>query len=224
MKAIILAGGFGTRLQSVVKDVPKPMADINTRPFLYYILKKLSFYNIDEVVISVGYKQDIIKKYFKNSFDGMNIIYSSEKIPLGTGGALKKALTFVKSTENILVLNGDTFFDINIEDFFNSSKSYRINLAIKPMQNFDRYGSIEILDNKIISFKEKQFTKKGFINTGAYFINKDIFKDIDKDIFSFEEFLVKEKDIYIYKADNYFIDIGIPDDYEKAKNDFKDMF
>ena len=109
MEAIILAGGFGTRLQSVVKDVPKPMADINGRPFLEYILVFLAKNCFTKVILSVGYKKESIINHFGSSFCGMNISYCIEDEPLGTGGAIKKAFDYVDG-QNVLVLNGDTFF------------------------------------------------------------------------------------------------------------------
>lgn len=224
MTAIVLAGGFGTRLKSVLNNVPKPMADINGKPFLLYLFEILHKYNITTVILSVGYKQEIIKNYFNDKYKNISILYSCEDTPLGTGGAIKKALELVEIDKNVLVINGDTFFDINFETFFNSNKNYNLSLCIKPMKNFDRYGSVKIKENKIISFLEKKPIKEGYINTGIYCINKNIFKNIKEKIFSFETFLEKQKDIYCYIDDGYFIDIGIPEDYEKAKIDFRRLF
>jgi len=224
MKAIILAGGFGTRLKSVVKDVPKPMADINSKPFLEYILKKLNQSKVDEVVLCVGYKQDIIKKYFKNSYKNINILYSSENKPLGTGGAIKKALKILNTNENILVLNGDTFFNLNIENFYKESIKKTLSIALKPMKNFSRYGSVLVDEKKVISFKEKIFINDGLINTGTYIMKKDTLENIEDDIFSFESFLEQQKNVNYYIEDSYFVDIGVPEDYKKAQQDFKDFF
>jgi len=224
MKAIILAGGFGTRLQSVVKDVPKPMAMVCERPFLEYILDKLNSFKIDEVVLSVGYKQEIIIKHFRNKYKNINIIYSSEDAPLGTGGALKKALHFLDTDENILVLNGDTFYNLNIEKFYKKSLLNDMSISLKPMKNFNRYGSVQVDKKRVVAFQEKNFTKEGFINAGVYCINRNIFKNVQEDRFSFEDFLQHYKNINYYIEDSYFVDIGVPEDYEKAQTDLKDFF
>lgn len=232
MEVIILAGGFGTRLQSVVKDVPKPMADINGKPFLEYLLNYLSKYNITDVVLSVGYKQDTIKNYFKTKYHNINLKYSSEEEPLGTGGAIKKATEMLNKKDNkVLVVNGDTFFKADLSQLIKADKTLNsdITLCLKEMVNFDRYGSVKVDNGVITKFEEKKFYKKAYINCGVYVMSKNIFKKIETlDKFSFEEFL--ETNLSNIKAcsyisnDSYFLDIGIPDDYEKAKIDFKEIF
>ena len=224
MKAIVLAGGFGTRLQSVVKDVPKPMAEINGKPFLAYLFDNLVKYGINEIIVSVGYKQESIIRYFKTNYKGIAIRYSSEEEPLGTGGAIKKAIQLLDPNQEVLILNGDTFFNLDLGRFSFVSKGKKIALALKPMKNFDRYGSVEVDDKNVISFQEKSFVSEGLINAGIYFINTDIFKQMREDIFSFETFLQSQTDIGFYIEDSYFIDIGIPDDYKKAQIDFKELF
>ena len=225
MEAVILAGGFGTRLQSVVKDVPKPMANINGQPFLVYILEYLLKYGITDVVLSVGYKQEIIENYFGNNYKTMRIIYSKEDIPLGTGGAIKKALTFCKE-KSVFVLNGDTFFEMNLKKLEEEHLKTRadITLSLKNMYNFDRYGKVIVNNNRVVMFKEKEFTNSGFINGGVYMLQKDIFNNCSSK-FSFEDFLEKnlqKLSLYSYIDNGYFIDIGIPDDYQKAIYDFGD--
>ncbi|MCR6571473.1 D-glycero-D-manno-heptose 1-phosphate guanosyltransferase [Campylobacter insulaenigrae] len=221
MQAIVLAGGLGTRLQSVIKDLPKPMAPINGKPFLEYLLQYLQKQGIKEVILSVSYKYELIQEYFKDKFENINIIYNIEKELLGTGGAIKDALKFVKN--ETFVLNGDTFFDIDLNKLFlNGSK---ICIALKQMRDFDRYGVIEIDKNNIIkSFKEKTYIKQGLINGGIYLISKDIFNNFNLDNkFSFEEFLqenYKKLNINSVVFDDYFIDIGIPQDYNRGVNDF----
>jgi D-glycero-alpha-D-manno-heptose 1-phosphate guanylyltransferase len=219
MEAIILAGGFGTRLKSVVKETPKPMADINGVPFLEILLKFLKKQNIKRVILSVGYKKEYIKNYFKSNFLDLEILYSEETTPLKTGGAIKKALNLANN-ENIFVLNGDTFFNINLKDMLikHLAKNADITIALKKMSNFDRYGSVVLKNDKIIQFKEKKFCREGFINGGIYIIKKDLLKN-EKEIFSFEEYLTQKNNIYGFISNEYFIDIGIPKDYFKAKKD-----
>ena len=188
MEAIILAGGLGTRLQSIVSDVPKPMAPINDKPFLEYILEYLNKQNIKRVILSVGYKWEIIRDYFGDKFKDIEIFYNVENERLGTGGAIKESLKLINN-EKCFVLNGDTFFDISLNEM-DINESY-IELGLKKMKNFDRYGVVEI-DNKgfIQSFKEKAYYEEGFINGGIYLISKNIFNKFElPKQFSFEDFL-----------------------------------
>ncbi|EAJ5678739.1 D-glycero-D-manno-heptose 1-phosphate guanosyltransferase [Campylobacter lari] len=214
MQAIVLAGGLGTRLKSVVQDLPKPMAPINGKPFLAFVLEYLKKQGITEVILSVSYKYELIQECFKDEFDGMKIRYNIEKELLGTGGAIKDALKFIQN--QAYVLNGDTIFDIDLKKLvLNDSK---ICIALKQMQNFDRYGTVNVDDQGIvISFEEKVFKKQGLINGGIYLLKKDIFDEFDLEKkFSFEEFLQKKyKTLKIQTQifDDYFIDIGIPEDY-----------
>lgn len=229
MEAIILAGGLGTRLQSVLKDVPKPMADIHGKPFLWYLLVFLQKGGITKVILSVGYQQTFIKDYFQDSFLGMEIVYSCEEKLLGTGGAIRKALAYT-TEKAVMVLNGDTFFNFSIEKLYeiHTKSSSKVTLGLKPMQNFDRYGSVEMTDSVVTMFEEKKFKQHGLINAGAYLMNRDIFGiyDVSKEIFSFEKDFLEEylSDLRptAYLCDGYFVDIGIPEDYEKAKKEIND--
>ncbi|MBC5858319.1 nucleotidyltransferase family protein [Campylobacter jejuni] len=214
MQAIILCGGLGTRLKSIIKDIPKPMAPINDKPFLEFIFKYLKKQGIKEVILALSYKYEVIQEYFKDEFLDIKIKYSIEKEALGTGGAIKEALRFIKN--EAYVVNGDTLFEIDLSKLkLNGSK---ICLALKQMNDFDRYGTVN-LDGQgfVISFEEKVFKKQGLINGGIYLLNKDIFKDFTlQGKFSFEEFLQENYEKLKARAeifDNYFIDIGIPEDY-----------
>ena len=222
-EAIILAGGFGTRLTSV-KDIPKPMAPINNIPFLEYILNYLSSFNILTVHLAVGYKKELIINYFGHQFKSISLNYVLEEDPLGTGGAIKKALLETKSS-NILILNGDTFFQLGIEELgnFHLLNNSDVTIALKPMIKFDRYGTVLCNnESRVINFSEKQFCDKGLINGGVYVLKSDIFDKLQlPDQFSLEkDFFEKyytEKKMLGFISDTYFIDIGIPSDYEKAK-------
>lgn len=223
MEAIILAGGFGTRLNHIVSDVPKAMAPVNNKPFLVYLLDYLHDHQIKKVVLAVGYKSDHIKNYFKNSYKGLKIIYSDEDSPLGTGGAIKKALSKCK-TENIFIFNGDTYFDVDLlamKKCHHQTKC-QITIAIKEMVDYDRYGSVVINNNKIIRFIEKKKTKKGMINGGVYLLNKNALQTVPAEQFSFEKVILESLDypLCAFQSDGYFIDIGVADDYEKAQSDF----
>ncbi|EPU1614475.1 D-glycero-D-manno-heptose 1-phosphate guanosyltransferase [Campylobacter coli] len=215
MQAIVLAGGLGTRLRSVVQDLPKPMAPINGKPFLAFVFEYLKKQGIAEIILSVSYKYEPIQEYFKDEFHGVRIRYNIEKELLGTGGAIKDTLKFVKN--EAYVLNGDTFFDIDLKKLIlNDSK---ICIALKQMQNSDRYGTVNVDEQGIVtSFEEKVFKKQGLINGGIYLLKKDIFDKFDLEKkFSFEEFLqenYKSLKIQTQIFNDYFIDIGIPEDYQ----------
>lgn len=219
MQAIVLAGGLGTRLRSVVQDLPKPMAPINGKPFLVFVLEYLKKQGITEIILSVSYKHELIQEYFKDEFCDMKIHYNIEKELLGTGGAIKDALKFVKN--KVYVLNGDTFFDVDLKKLIlNGSK---ICIALKQMQNFDRYGTVNVDEQGIVtSFEEKMFKRQGLINGGVYLIKKNIFDEFSlEDKFSFEGFLQenhKSLKIQTQIFDDYFIDIGVPEDYQNFCN------
>ncbi len=226
MKAIILAGGFGTRLQSIVKDLPKPMADIDGQPFLALMLSYLKQFAVDEVVISVGYLQEKIISYFGNLYLGIKISYAREDSPLGTGGAIINSLN--NFNEPVLVLNGDSFLKVDLQKFYEffTKEKCDIAMVLRPMSDCSRYGVVEMDDkNSVKNFAEKNpHTKNGLINGGIYLINPQIFSNFDlPKSFSFEQdFLVKnlsKLDIKGFVASDYFIDIGIPQDYKKAQTD-----
>lgn len=221
MQAIILAGGFGTRLQSVVSDVPKPMAPINNKPFLEYMLEELNNDGFNKVVLAVGYKKECIINYFGSKYKNIKLFYSVEEEPLGTGGCVKQAMQYIDE-DFAFILNGDTMFKI---DFKEMAKINKIAIACKKMSKFDRYGEVKILDGIITSFEEKKYVDEGYINGGIYYLPKNIFNNFDlqkkfsmeKDFF--EKYIVQLK-MCAYLSTDYFIDIGIPEDYEKAQRDF----
>ena len=224
MEAIVLAGGFGTRLQSIVSEVPKPMALVNEKPFLEFILKYLQKNGVTRVVLSVGYKWEIIERYFSNRFDNIELVYSVENEPLGTGGAIKKALSLVKNN-NIYIINGDTFFNIKLSSLSLKENSL-LQLSLKKMYNFNRYGCVKVDDSGyVIDFDEKSFKKEGNINGGVYLLNTKIFENFNLlSKFSFEEFMEKNYNTLNISAKvfvDYFIDIGIPEDYKKAQNEIR---
>lgn len=231
-EAIILAGGFGTRLQSIVFDLPKPMAPVNNRPFLDYQLLYLKHFGVNRVIISIGYLHDKITSYYLNNFEGIEIVYAPEKAPLGTGGGIRLALEMC-SSKTVLVLNGDSFFDINLNTFSGQHSRFMsdCSLALRKVEDTARYGTIKQgSNNTITSFKEKTGeVSPGVINAGVYILNKEVFMQktnpnknfsIEKDFF---EKKLKELNIFGFTHEGYFIDIGIPEDYEKAQHDFKEF-
>lgn len=227
-ECIILAGGFGTRLQSVVNDVPKCMAEVAGKPFLEHLFNYLEEQRFNHIILSLGYKGEVVIKWLNSQKRSFEVSYVIEDIPLGTGGAIKLAMDEVDGNTSF-VMNGDTFFNVDTERLidFHKEKDADISIALKNMKSFDRYGVVELTsEDKIISFNEKQFREEGLINGGVYLVNKQIFFDrMFPNRFSFEKDLMEayidELAIYGLIEDNYFIDIGIPSDYEKANEDFK---
>ncbi len=230
MNAIILAGGFGTRLRSVVNNIPKCMALVAGKPFLYYLLNYLSKYKeIDKVVLSVGYLKTVIIDWIRENKDSFpfSFDFAVEEEPLGTGGAIKRALERTDSMK-VLVLNGDTFFNVDLNNLFAFSNT-SITVALKPMKNFERYGTVTVNRNGIISsFNEKMYCREGLINGGMYVIDKTKY-DLSNfpNEFSFEIDLLQDEigkeTLSGFVDDGYFIDIGIPDDYAIANSQFSKM-
>lgn len=219
MQAVILAGGMGTRLKSVVSDLPKPMAPVNGKPFLEYLLQQLISSNIRDVILSVGYKWEVIRDCFGNGEDrGLNIQYAIENEPLGTGGAIREASRLVND-DTFLVMNGDSFFDIDICSLFQYHRAVQANvtLALVAMENISRYGCVELDSNsEIINFHEKRGNGQGLINAGIYVLDSDFAHQIPPGNISFEKDLLPRRTggkIFGAVREGYFIDIGIPEDY-----------
>lgn len=230
-EAIILAGGLGTRLRSVVNDVPKCMAPVNDIPFINFIITYLKKEGVERFIFSLGYKSEIVIDYVNKTFPDLDKAYVIEDTPLGTGGAIKLACSKATGTD-VLILNGDTLFNINLKDLseFHTDKKADFTVALKEMRNFSRYGSVEIDKNYAIkAFNEKSYCEKGFINGGIYALNINSFMaEALPDIFSFEkDFLEKNignKKFYGLECEYYFIDIGIPEDYDRFIRDYNFIF
>ncbi|MDR3696327.1 nucleotidyltransferase family protein [Mucilaginibacter sp.] len=222
MEVIVLAGGMGTRLRTVVNDLPKPMAPVNGKPFIEYLFQWLSLYPVSRIILSVGYKSETISEYFGDNFRNIPIEYIVEPKPLGTGGAIKLALNNTVEA-SVVIINGDTYFPIDLDRFlaFHVLNKSKLSIALKKMEKFDRYGSVELIDQNIIRFNEKQFCEEGLINGGIYLVNAPYIRSIPfPEIFSFEkEVLEKQTNNGNLKGMVFgdpFIDIGIPEDYFKA--------
>lgn len=228
-EAIILAGGLGTRLRSAVPDLPKCMAPVAGRPFLHYVIHYLLKQGVDRFIFSLGYKHDVIESYIGNDYPQLDYQLSIEEKPLGTGGAIQLACKKT-TTGNVLVLNGDTMFKVNINKLmvFHDQHKAACTLSLKPMKHFDRYGVVDInKEGYIQSFKEKKFYEQGLINGGVYALNVKKFSEPDlPEIFSFEkdylETYYSTQKMMGLVQDEYFIDIGIPEDLEKANIQFED--
>jgi D-glycero-alpha-D-manno-heptose 1-phosphate guanylyltransferase len=227
-EAIVLAGGLGTRLQGVVNDLPKCMAPVAGRPFLEYVLDYLLTEKIQHTILSVGYLKDKIVDHFGIEYKGMALDYAVESVPLGTGGAVKFASNFLHD-DTAFILNGDTFFEVSLSGLskqFVTDKA-DIALVLKTVPDAGRYGNVVLnSQNRITGFLEKTaLAKPGLINGGIYLINRKCLRNanlpekfsLEKDFF--EKYL---ETLYLtgFESNAFFIDIGIPEDYDKAQRLF----
>jgi D-glycero-alpha-D-manno-heptose 1-phosphate guanylyltransferase len=226
LTALVLAGGFGTRLQSVVKDVPKPMADVRGEPFLAHLMRYYIAQGVTQFILSVGYKAEVIQSYFGDRFDSANIRYIVETTPLGTGGAIKCALSQVPAEwQPQLILNGDTWYEPNVLQLksFAQAKHRPVCLSVKPIPVNDRYGSVLLEANGNINGFRSEPNDNANINAGCYFIEPIGLRAVLNsypETFSFEADclpnLAKAQQLSGYVMDATFLDIGIPADYAKA--------
>jgi len=224
-EAIILAGGKGTRLQTVINDLPKPMALIAEKPFITYLLDFLIKNEVEKAILSVGYMYSTIIENLGDNYKGLKIEYAVEPKPLGTGGGIVFASQFLDNN-NFFLLNGDSFFNINLQlfDDFHRFNKTDFSIAIKPMKNFDRYGTVVVENNRILRFNEKKYCEYGLINAGIYLMDKCKIKALNfTEVFSFEkDFLEVYINKFVFSAyidDQYFIDIGVPKDYQLAQKE-----
>ncbi len=203
------------------------MAPVNNRPFLEYVLDQLENQGIAKAILAVGYKYEVIMSYFGKKYKNIDLIYSIENEPLGTGGAIKKALNYV-ATNNIFIVNGDTYSNPDLKKMLKKHIDDNANLtiAVKTMKNFDRYGQVISKNDRIIGFKEKEKCKIGNINVGTYIIKKDFFENTKLPMsFSFESDIMEKycskRNFIQYLSKIDFIDIGIPEDYNVANEILK---
>lgn len=237
IEAIILAGGFGTRIKEAIgDDIPKPMAPVCEKPFLNYLLNFLTHHGVKHIVISTGHLADKITDYYGSlgstaTWGGAKLSFSHESTPLGTGGAIRLAMQQCKQ-KKVLVLNGDSFFDFDLPHLTAMHRVYKSNqtLALREVDDASRYGRVVEDSNIIKEFQEKSTTpQEGYINAGIYIFTKEVFLketpadapfSLEKDFFSKA---IQEGKMHGFEYDGYFIDIGIPADYNKAQDDFKNF-
>lgn len=221
MEAIILAGGFGTRLKPCVDDLPKPLAPIGGRAFLEYLLDYLYVNGVHRAIISTGYMAEKIETAIGNRYRGMTVDYCREDTPLGTGGAIKKALGMSREPY-AAVINGDTFYDVDLFEMcrVHSESGCPITMAAKMLKNVERSGFIETSDGKLCGFREKGVQGEGLINGGIYIINKNALDLIENEKFSFEKQVLEtiQMPVKVFESDTYFIDIGIPEEFARANS------
>lgn len=226
MKAIVLAGGLGTRLASVSGNIPKPMAPIGSRPFLEYLLDYLVEQGAEQAILAVSYKWEVIRHHFGDSYREMSLGYSVEDKPLGTGGAIRQALGLLTEDEAV-VLNGDTLFRVDLEGMVKSHRNSgtQLSIALKQVPDSGRFGRVEVsAKGAIADFLEKSTGGPGWINGGIYLLHRKLFADFPMPSrFSFEQDLVEPNIDRIqpraFQSDAYFIDMGVPEDYQRAQRE-----
>ncbi len=224
MDAIILAGGLGTRLRSVVPDHPKPLAPVGGRPFLDILLEQLAgFPEIRNVVLAVGYRAEAFhNRYFGNRRFGFEIHFSTEQTPLGTGGALLRALEQT-ATDDVLVLNGDSYVEFDLAELKRTYVDNHASIAmiVREVEDAGRYGSVdfEAVTAKVLGFREKAGTAvPGYINAGVYLIRRASLPADAGVPMSFEREILPAMlgDVRAIAVRGKFIDIGIPETYALA--------
>lgn len=224
MEAVVLAGGFGTRLRSVVSDVPKPMAPIAGRPFLERLLGSLARRGVTRAVLSLGYMADVIQAHFGSRYQGIDLVCEVETTPLGTGGALKKALARVQG-DAALVVNGDTWLDFDLAALHARwQRDHRPLIIGRQLDDTERYGRLRLDGVRLAGFAEKGERGPGIINTGHYLLPASLFEgQALPEKFSFEtDFLVPHIaaiGMEVFLTEGHFIDIGVPEDFLRAQTE-----
>lgn len=225
MHAIILAGGRGTRLRSVVSDLPKPMAPVNGSPFLEHLMQKLINEGVQSFTLAVGYMSDSIVQYFGSQFQGKPVRYSVEATPMGTGGAVLQAVTGIKAGR-ALVVNGDTYLfssSLGLRNLINSDAV--CNLLAISCPDVARYGCLKLNnDGRLLEISEKGEKGEGLINTGIYAFDVNYLRSLSNIPCSLEldilPKLIGAKLVSVSTVIGSFIDIGVPTDYRRAQQMF----
>jgi NDP-sugar pyrophosphorylase family protein len=227
--AAILAGGRGTRLQSAVADRPKALAQVHGRPYVAYVLDRLQAAGVREVVLLTGYRATQIRDELGAEYGGVRLSYSQEKDPLGTGGALRHALPKLNS-RIILVLNGDSWCDVDLAEFwsFHRRKSADLSIALIGSREAGRYGMVHVGSNDAVeSFEDERSGTAGWINAGLYLVDRGLIEAIPADTpLSLERELIPHwleqyKRVYGYRHVGRFLDIGTPESYAAAATFFR---
>lgn len=225
MESVILAGGLGTRLSSRLANVPKSMAPVGGRPFITILLDQLIAAGFRRVILSVGHLRHVLLEELKSNYRGLLVDYAIETTPLGTGGAIRKALREAQE-DAVLVLNGDTYLsaDFAAMSKFHLLKRRPMTMAVTTVQDTARYGGVIVEDQRVSGFTEKGRRGPGLINAGAYFLDRDFpWPDGLGEKFSFETDVLSpfvnriEPAAFFYEG--YFLDIGVPEDLDRAERE-----
>jgi len=225
-EAIVLVGGLGTRLRPVVSDVPKPMAPVAGRPFLAWVLDHLRDNAVDRIILAAGYMAERLVDRFGDAWDGVELRYSIEPEPLGTGGAVRLAMAKAGG-RGVHVLNGDTFLRYSLAEMERSASSAGgdFAMALARVDDVARYGAVELDGTRVTGFSEKGRSGPGYINAGSYYLGpRAIAKLPDAERYSFEAEVLRpmaaDGQVAAVTDTRDFIDIGIPADYRRAQQVF----
>lgn len=225
MEAIVLAGGLGTRLRGVVPDLPKPMAPVMDRPFLDILLNDLASKGFQRVVLSLGYKAEVIYAHFGKCFAGLEIAYVVEDAPLDTGGAVRLSMTRCQN-DHVFIFNGDTFLDVDVDtvELLWQRRKHPI-IVTRRVPNTARYSRLLVEHEQVIGFIHKGSNGPGLINAGCYVLgisqlnawplNMPFSLEVDYFVRA-----VKADPVDVFETQGLFIDIGVPEDYLKAQTLF----
>ncbi len=223
MEAILLAGGLGTRLHKITGDLyPKSLAEVNNRPFIHYVVKYLASMGVNRFIFAVSHHAQMIIDSIRSEFPALDVAFSIEEHPLGTGGAIKQALEHVEG-KRVLVVNSDSFMEFSLSKFIKFTEENESNLSIicTQVEDVSRFGAADISDRGLLlKFFEKGHQGSGYINSGIYLINKNHPKLASlTGKFSFENELLSNTEVPVHAMKNkgLFFDIGTPDDLEGAQ-------
>ena len=222
--AVLLVGGFGTRLRSVVPDTPKPLATVGDKSFLGLLVRQLRSQGIRRLVFCTGYLADQIEKHFGDGHKWhVSIEYSKELQPLGTAGAVKLAESHLQNASEFLVMNGDSFMEVDLDRLakFHQERKAIVTMAIRRVDNASRYGTVQMEAGKVTGFREKTGSEApGVVNAGVYIFNHEVLEyipqgpsSLEKDIFP----KLLSRGVYALEQEGVFIDIGTPEDYARAQ-------
>ena len=221
-EAIVLAGGFGTRLQRVVSDVPKPLAPVSGRPFLAWLLDRLATSGMRRCILATGYMAEVIEQAIGSTWQGMQVVYSVEPEPLGTGGAVRLAATHVEG-DGVHVLNGDTWLAYSpaaLEAAAHGANT-PMAIALARVDEVARYGAVEVAEGRVSAFREKGESGPGWINAGCYYLHASTLAELPDGAFSLErevlQPLAERGQVAAFGDTEGFIDIGVPEDYARAQ-------
>jgi D-glycero-alpha-D-manno-heptose 1-phosphate guanylyltransferase len=224
MKAVLLVGGLGTRLRSAVPSLPKALASVGDKPFLELLILQLGRQGIHQLVMCTGYLAEQIEEAFGNRNFEATIEYSKESVPLGTAGALKLARRYLEQEREFLVLNGDSFLEIDFNELiaFHREQRSLVTMAVTQVENASRYGTVQVgADGRVLGFTEKTGkSAPGLINAGVYVFDQAVLEQISEKPASLEHDVFPrflEQRFYALERQGLFIDIGTPDDYVRAR-------
>ena len=223
--AFLLVGGIGTRLQSVLPSTPKPLARVGNMPFLELLVLQLRSQGIRQIVMCTGHLAGQIEREFGDGRKwGVAIDYSQESQPLGTAGAVKLAASYLKQASNFLVMNGDSFLELDLRQFiqFHGEHGGLVSMAVRKVPNAARYGTVHMdANHRVVGFSEKTgAAAPGVINGGVYAFTRAVLDQIPQGPASFEQDVfprVLEQGVYGLEQHGMFIDIGTPEDYARAQ-------